>query len=233
MRTFKLFRRNGQGAQYAESASRDAGAASRAAGRRSESIVETLLIGPSDTGQDDSTHDGGAVFGLIGTTIAAEAFASRPERAATDVATAAGAPAPAGDLVHSLYEQYCRALEDPQAPLTSDWAARLAVVHAPPPEPAVARIEEADGTGAIDALLSGARVLDDAFGSLGSDGAPDPAGADSTPEVLRLFAPAEYRAAAARRPGGLPPALARREHHALAIDSPLPAPGAASNQDAR
>ncbi|MET5115300.1 TagK domain-containing protein, partial [Burkholderia pseudomallei] len=60
----------------------------------------------------------------------------------------------------------------------------------------------------------------------------DPEDAEPVPEVLRLFAPAEYHAATARRPAGLPPALARREHQSLAIDSPLPAPVATSEDGA-
>jgi hypothetical protein len=86
--------------------------------------------------------------------------------------------------------------------------------------------------GSIEALLSGARVLKDVFGPLGEGEMPGLADTEPVPEILRLFAPAEYHAAASRRPTALPPALARREHHALGIDSPLPAPDSNPRDDA-
>ncbi len=54
---------------------------------------------------------------------------------------------------------------------------------------------------------------------------------EPVPEVLRLFAPNEYLAAASRRPPALPAVLTRREHHSLGIDSPLPAPDSTTHHD--
>lgn len=75
----------------------------------------------------------------------------------------------------------------------------------------------------IEALLFGDRTLEDVFERL--DGHTETALDDEPiPEILRLFAPPEFQAAAARRGSALPPALTRREHHALTVDSPLSAP---------
>jgi hypothetical protein len=79
------------------------------------------------------------------------------------------------------------------------------------------------GTESIETILSGTRVLEDVFGPLRNGEAPEPE-VEPVPEILRLFAPPEYGAAASRGMPALPPALARREHHSLSIDSPLPVP---------
>lgn len=86
-------------------------------------------------------------------------------------------------------------------------------------EPSAGR--DSTDMGSIEALLSGARVLKDVFGPLGDGDMAGLADVEPAPEILRIFAPAEYHAAASRRPTALPPALARREHHALGIDSPM------------
>ncbi|AJX35594.1 Uncharacterised protein [Burkholderia oklahomensis] len=234
MRTFKLFRRGEPGMKYAEAMPRRADASPAATRDADAPLMETLLTGSPEAGLRDAMRDGNAVLGLIGTAISAETFARRQGDPAADIATAAGSPVQARDLMHSLYEQYCGALEDPQASLASDWPAQMTLVRRPPPDQRSDRRKEAEEAGeadSIDALVSGSPVFDDVFGLLGPGDTPDPAAMEPIPEVLRLFAPAEYHAAMARRAGSLPPALARREHQTLAIDSPLPASGSASNHD--
>ncbi|KVW36536.1 hypothetical protein WK95_22220 [Burkholderia ubonensis] len=182
-----------------------------------------LDVRPDDS-PDAMPRDADAVLDLIDAVIAADALASRQadDDAIAD-ATAAGGPLPARDLMHSLYEQYCGALENPQASLSAGWAAQMTAAHRPLPDLRADAREGVDATDSIAGLLSGARVLDDAFGPLTPGDGPDPAATEPVPEILRLFAPAEYHATAARRQGGLPPALTRQEHQTLAIDSPLPA----------
>ncbi|ORC51214.1 hypothetical protein B2G74_00060 [Burkholderia sp. A27] len=143
----------------------------------------------------------------------------------------------AQDLIQTLHEQYCRALDDPQASLAGNWAAQWATpvagdpsmdAHEDHPRRQESSGRESTDVGSIEALLSGTRVLKDVFGPLvGGDSEGDMSGlgwltdSEPVPEILRLFAPAEYHAAASRRPAALPPALARREHHSLGIDSPM------------
>ncbi|KVD77279.1 type VI secretion protein [Burkholderia sp. ABCPW 14] len=235
MRTFKLFRRSKPDMKYAEATPRRADASPAAACDADAPVMETLLTGSPEAGMRDAMRDGNAVFGLIGTAISAETFARRQGEHATDGAMASGSPIQARDLMHSLYEQYCGALEDPQASLASDWPAQMAIVRRPPPDQPGDRrkgSEAAEEADSIDALVSGSSVFDDVFGLLRPGDTPDPAAMEPIPEVLRLFAPAEYHAAMARRPGSLPPALARREHQTLAIDSPLSASGSTSSHDA-
>ncbi|SPB15129.1 hypothetical protein NOV72_02358 [Caballeronia novacaledonica] len=81
----------------------------------------------------------------------------------------------------------------------------------------------------IEALLSGQRTLEDAFGQMTPG--HDDLEVDSVPEVLRLFAPVEYHAAEARRTAALPPALNRREHHVLSVDSAFVAPASADHEE--
>lgn len=224
MRTFKLFRRHEPDMKYA-AVPRHAVALPPAARDEGAPLLERLSTRSPEAGLDDDTHGDNAVFGLIGSAIAAQAFAlGRDEPAEGGVATVDGS-LPALNLMHSLYEQYCRALEDPQAPLQSDGAAYAAMSYRASLDQRDERHRETDGSDSINGLLSDARVLGDVFDLLGPDDMLDPAATDPIPEVLRLFAPAEYLATAARRPGNLPPELARREHLALAIDSPAPALG--------
>jgi hypothetical protein len=130
------------------------------------------------------------------------------------------------DLIYALQRQYWRALADPHDVLMGSWAWQAN-------EPALAPMIEAGENGwqapkassqyeSIEALLSGHRTLEDAFGqmTLGLDEVE----VDAVPEVLRLFAPTEYQASEAQRTSALPPALNRREHHILSVDSAFSAP---------
>nr|WP_244173303.1 TagK domain-containing protein [Caballeronia temeraria] len=95
----------------------------------------------------------------------------------------------------------------------------IATPGAPPDDDAIAHAEVS-----ISGLFAEPQRLEEAIGLLGPQ---DELGRDdmnvgAAPEILALFAPPEYQADAALRRRFVPSGLARREHHALAIDSPLP-----------
>ncbi|MBN3779977.1 TagK domain-containing protein [Burkholderia sp. Ac-20345] len=130
-------------------------------------------------------------------------------------------------LVDALHAQYWRALTDPHATVTAEWAPLVdepAAHGAAPDSPdALHAYGDHERAGSIEALLFGDHTLADVFERL--DGHTETAlDVEPVPEILRLFAPPEFQAAAARRGPALPPALTRREHHALTVDSPLSAP---------
>ncbi|PAJ89483.1 TagK domain-containing protein [Burkholderia ubonensis] len=231
MRAFKTVRRIEPDWHYTEPRPYRADAWAEAAGADD---APALDVRPADS-PDAMSRDADAVLDLIDAVIAADALASREADDAIAIADApaAGGPIPARDLMHSLYEQYCGALENPQASPSAGWAAQMTAAHRPLPDLRADAREGVDATDSIAGLLSGARVLDDAFGPLTPGDGPDPAATEPVPEILRLFAPAEYHATAARRQGGLPPALTRQEHQTLAIDSPLPASAPAPACNAR
>lgn len=168
-----------------------------------------------------------AIFDVIGVTSSTDASQRQCGEAA---------PGPA-DVMDVLYAQYCIALDDPHAAVAGDWVTE----SAPRDEPnatsdklerqsAAQRGHDASRTvEPIETLLSGAQLMEHAFGPLGRGEAPELIPAEPVPEILRLFAPREYQAAASRRPSTLPPALARREHHSVSIDSAMPVPRAVAH----
>ena len=139
------------------------------------------------------------------------------------------APERTDDLVETLHAQYWRALTDPHTALSDSWREQLDSPATPVasvmPDLHDVQLTPANpaSAGSIEVLLSGKHNLEDAFGQLEQSLMPD-LEVGSVPEVLRLFAPAEFHAAQAHRAPPLPPALTRREHHALSVDSPLSAP---------
>lgn len=171
-----------------------------------------------------------AVFGLIGATASIENRQSRRKRDEPGAGS--------NDLMDALYAQYCQALDDPWSSVAGDWAApRISpdglgdgLLH-----PRLFNSEDqhapAAGMESIEALLSGTHLMEHAFGSLGGGEVADFISTDPVPEILRLFGPAEFHAAAARRPAALPPSLARREHHSLSIDSALAVPQSVPRYD--
>ncbi|EIF31107.1 hypothetical protein BCh11DRAFT_06623 [Burkholderia sp. Ch1-1] len=178
-------------------------------------------------GIDEDLRGSNAIFGLIGAARASDSDASRQERE--------GAEKGADDLIEALHEQYRRALDDPNASLAAGWEGQpefSAGVHPASPDEAPAGTQTPH-IGSIEAFLSGARFMEDLFGPLAAGQEADFAAPEPVPEVLALFAPQEYRAAAARRARVLPPALARREHHTLGLDSPLPAQHSVIHEGAR
>lgn len=127
-------------------------------------------------------------------------------------------------LVETLHAQYWRALTDPHASVTAEWVplTEEQAPHALAPDSQV--VPDVRGEcDSIDALLSGNHTLENMFERLDQH-AEHILDDEPVPEILRLFAPPEFHATAARRGPALPPALTRREHHALSVDSPLSAP---------
>ena len=185
-----------------------------------------------------------AVFGLIDTAATGEAMAHHTRGrqgqpggndAARDQSTDGAVNR---DVIRTLHDQYWRALDNPQASFGGDWATHTLLASGSGHGTSGSNDEGAgDRTGApstegwsIEALLSGARLLEDVFGPLRKGEVPE-AEVEPIPEILRLFAPAEYLAAASRRPPALPAALTRREHQTLGIDSPLPAPDSTTHHN--
>jgi len=186
---------------------------------------------PAVAGHDawEDKQGGHAIFGLIGSPVPDSRIPTSHTQDRDATATTGS-----HDVVATLYEQYCRALDDPHASLAGMWA----MPESMPPQERAA-LARGDGRtlpmdclaepplthiGSIEILWSGARQLTDAFGILDEADLRLLTDTESVPEVLRLFAPAEYQAAAHRRPLLLPPTLARREHHMPGIDSPIPSP---------
>jgi hypothetical protein len=197
--------------------------------RDCERVGNRIALGEYDFPGDyeEDTRGSHAVLGLIGTFVATGDGVSRLD--------AGGVASGADDLIETLHAQYCRVLDDPHASLADNWAAQTVPVG---DLSAGANCEPSAGAraphiGSIEALLSGSRFMEDVFGPLATSDAPDLAATEPVPEILRLFAPAEYLAAASRRPRALPPALARREHHSLGMDSPLPASDSTPHHDAQ
>jgi hypothetical protein len=181
-------------------------------------------------GVRDDLRSSDAVFGLIGTSASADGTDMRARR------TGDGVTSSASDLMKSLYGQYCRALDDPQASLGGDWTTQAMPpgdYGADPTSLTDYAHKPVPSFESIETFLTGAYRMEHAFGPMGIDEARELVATEPVPEILRLFAPAEHAASVRRRASALPPALARREHHALGIDSPLSVPqSAASLSDA-
>ncbi|WP_454825562.1 TagK domain-containing protein [Paraburkholderia xenovorans] len=181
----------------------------------------------SEHGVDEDLRGRNAIFGLIGAALASESGEPRQE--------SDGVEQGAVDLIEVLHEQYRRALDDPHASLAVGWEGQpvFSTGVQPASHDEASAAAQPPHVGSIEAFLSGARFVEDVFGPLAADHEADFAAAEPVPEVLALFAPEEYLAAAARRARVLPPALARREHHTLGLDSPLPAQHCAAHEGVR
>ena len=168
-----------------------------------------------------------AVFGLIGTSP--HLYGRQPPCGRDQSASGAH------HLLDILYAKYCQALDDPQVAVESDWAAPGVAPNSPDGELADRRRslpgnrhEPVGGMESIEVLLSGTHSIEHAFGPLDRGDAGDVIATDRAPEILRLFAPPEFRAAATRRSAPRPPpALARREHHSMSVDSAISVPQSA------
>ncbi|WP_250481976.1 MULTISPECIES: TagK domain-containing protein [unclassified Caballeronia] len=128
------------------------------------------------------------------------------------------------ELVQTLHAHYCAALGSSYFMVSGSWESSL--VTAPPV--ATPAMSHDDAVARADMSISGLfaepQRLEEAIGPLGPG---DELGREdmnmaAAPEILALFAPPEYQLDDALRRRFVPPALARREHHTLAIDSPLP-----------
>lgn len=150
--------------------------------------------------------------------------------AARQTARASSTPSASLDadaLIAALNAGYYEALRSGDGQAGGAWETALAVSDPGHQEDASSESKnagEALGTESISAFLGEAQRVEDVFGPLGDSLASG--GVDMsippTPEILRLFAPAGHPADHASRARTPPPALARREHHALALDSWLP-----------
>ncbi|WP_310642539.1 TagK domain-containing protein [Burkholderia cenocepacia] len=125
-------------------------------------------------------------------------------------------------LIDTLHALYWRALADPHTAATAEWGSIAAAAEPATRTTALDSLECQDASrdhDSIETLLFGGRTLEDVFERLDEHTGPLPDD-EPVPEILLLFAPPDFRATAAQHP----PALTRREHHALTIDSPLSAP---------
>jgi hypothetical protein len=176
-------------------------------------IFDEPMIDPVD---GTERHVGAnVIFDTIGTT--GNAHVHRPPE--KNVST---------DVIGALYEQYCRALDDPLASFAGEWSSAAQAERStslPGHEPHVVSDQHDES---IEAVVSGVRGVEHFFGKLEPGNSPPAFTLDPVPEILHLFAPPEFKARDVR----LPSALVRREHHAPGIDSPLFAPRLAHSEPA-
>jgi hypothetical protein len=174
--------------------------------QKSAKTFDETLIDPVDRTEQ---HAGvNVIFDMIGTTGNAHTYPPPEKNVPSDV-------------IGALYEQYCRALDDPFASFAGDWNSVAQIerdsITSPEHGPDVVSHQHAES---IEAVISGVRGVEHFFGKLEQGNSPPAFTLEPVPEILHLFAPPEFKAREAR----LPSALVRREHHAPGIDSPLFAP---------
>lgn len=133
------------------------------------------------------------------------------------------------ELIRTLHTHYCEALDSFQVMSAGSWESPLVstshlMAQARSSVPDSGNDARANADSSISSLFFEPLRLEDAIGPLVLDDALNRAdmNLDTPPEILHLFAPPEYQANAAARRRFVPPELTRREHHTLAIDSPLP-----------
>jgi hypothetical protein len=140
-----------------------------------------------------------AVFDLIGTPAISDDGVVRHEPRGDSAAVPA-----AHDRFRRCTSSIAGHCTTPQASLAGSWAAQwaLPVASGLPMDAHEGHLQHEPSTdnGSIGALLSGARVLQDVFGPLGEGEMAGLADVEPVPEILFLFEPAEYHAAASRRP---------------------------------
>ncbi|SAK49495.1 hypothetical protein AWB80_01354 [Caballeronia pedi] len=125
------------------------------------------------------------------------------------------------DIIGVLTARYYEALEGARSLPADNWehsdAPMIEPITVPETYPAGAR---APADRAISEWLGAPDSLEQAFGTLHDvdDYLAEPR---AVPEILEMFAPVQGRASAAERSARVTPELARREHHTLAIDSPM------------
>jgi len=161
-------------------------------------------------------HACNAIFELL------DSSAQVAHRASVGEEADASARIEHNDLLAVLSDQYYQALESPHLLPGSEWVGSPArVAHETNSCESAGRGSDGDGSASIHALLSDIELLEEAFGPLRQERAADLVEHDAAPEILKLFAPPAYRVSAAWHRGAVPPFVARRDHHTLAIDSPL------------
>ncbi|KWF82336.1 hypothetical protein WL93_23485 [Burkholderia diffusa] len=189
-----------------------------------ESTIDELLR-PTSISSPDGVSP---ILDLIGDDGLHGRLASATNRGgeSTDAVIPMGSGEHERDIIGVLHAQYWRALADPETSLADACATQTDGPSQPPATLDMPGERHADtdhdASDSIEVLLSGERSLEDLFDRL--DGGEPEFGEEPVPEILRLFAPPEFHAATAQRPLAQPPALTRREHHILSMDSPLPTP---------
>ncbi len=120
----------------------------------------------------------------------------------------------------TLYAHYCKALDTPQSLMSGAWVSSTPGVASSASTHDHDEPWDSESGGVISSLFPDIERVDQAFGRLGAGEGQYLGERDGVPEILRLFAPSEYKA---KPPGEStrPPTLTQREHHTLAIDSPL------------
>lgn len=171
-----------------------------------ETLIDPVVRTERDTGAK-------MIFDMIGTTGNTNSYRPPEKNGATDV-------------IGALYEQYCRALDDPLASFSGDWNLvaqneRDSTLSSEHGSKMVSHQNES-----IETVISGVRGVEHFFGKLEPGNSPPAFMLEPVPEILHVFAPPEFKAREAR----LPSALVRREHHAPGIDSPLFAPRRAQSE---
>jgi hypothetical protein len=135
--------------------------------------------------------------------------------------------ADADRLIERLYARYCEVIVSPHMFQTGEWNdlvsdAPSALAGAASDDHEQRNEGMSTGSTILD-VLGDINRLDEAFRPL--ERSSSLAAPEAAPEILRLFAPKAFQRERAPRRAALPPDLAQREHHALAIDSPLPSFG--------
>lgn len=185
--------------------------------QRSEKTGDERAIDAVD--RPNTKNDGNLIYEMFGATGARGK--QLPEKST------------ATDVIGSLYEQYCRALDDPLASFSGEWSSSLGAEHGDAPavldygQPSNLRQQARQPGESIEAVISGVRGVEHFFGKLEKGNSPPAAELEPVPEILHLFAPPEFKARTTR----LPSALVRREHHAPGLDSPLYAPRLATQSE--
>jgi len=125
------------------------------------------------------------------------------------------------DLLQALHQEYLRALDDPQAQNTHPWHDRLpdhCTVDPSPIRNLKVQAMQIHPSVTLQDLVVGPLKIDEVFTGLDSLRETEIFSDEKPPDLLRLFAPAQYQT----RTGSedrVPPELTRREHHAITVDS--------------
>ncbi|MEM5343141.1 TagK domain-containing protein [Paraburkholderia azotifigens] len=185
--------------------------------------------GNPDTGadlrNDTHAHDG-TIFDLLGSRLDGGRESLHEQNLSRS------APADSDHLLDDLYVRYCKALDWQEPLMPGTWvpSSRSVSVDRMIDTP---REEEGHTTGAaISGLFPDIESVDEAFGPLVANAMTRDEDCDRAPEILRLFAPPEYLVKGRVRTV-FPPALTRREHHTLSIDSPVMELGSTSQKQER
>ncbi|MGF6774729.1 hypothetical protein P3T18_007250 [Paraburkholderia sp. GAS199] len=138
------------------------------------------------------------------------------------------------DLLSDLDGQYYQALGSNYLFSRSDWiGSQNTVEHRSTSQSLEAHDGTKDGSHSIHHLLSDVEMVEEAFGPLHTNGFCGEMERVPAEEILSLFAPPEYSVRAETGLAAAPSFIVRRDHHTLAIDSPLAALNSATTNAER